>query len=70
MVLKKGNYQYKRVSFEITDDTTFENIEWVLNKFPELENVILQNPKPKKRKVSDNNNEESSKSDKSKAESE
>lgn len=70
MVLKKGNYQYKRVSFEITDDTTFENIEWVLNKFPELENVILQNPKPKKRKVSDNNNEESSKSDKSKTESE
>ena len=70
MVLKKGNYQYKRVSFEITDDTTFENIQWVLNKFPELENVILQNPKPKKKKVSDNYNEESSESDKIKTESE
>ena len=70
MVLKKGKYQYKRVSFEITDDTSFENIEWVLVKFPELESVILQNPKPKKKKVSDNYNEESSKSDKSKAKSE
>ena len=70
MVLKKGKYQYKRVSFEITDDTTFENIQWVLNKFPELENVILQNPKPKKKKVSDNNNQEPSESDKSKTESE
>lgn len=69
MVLKKGKYQYKRVAFEITDATTFENIKWVLSKFPELENVILDNPKPKKEKVSDNNNEESSKSDKSKAKS-
>ena len=69
MVLKKGKYQYKRVAFEITDATTFENIKWVLDKFPELESVILQNPKPKKKKVSDNYNEESSKSDTSKAKS-
>lgn len=67
MVLKKGKYQYKRVSFEITDDTSFENIEWVLVKFPELESVILQNPKPKKKKVSDNNNEKPSNSSKTKA---
>ena len=69
MVLKKGKYQYKRVAFEISDATTFKDIEWVILKFPELESVILQNPKPKKKKVSDNYNEESSKSDKSKTES-
>ena len=69
MVLKKGKYQYKRVAFEITDATTFKDIEWVILKFPELESVILQNPKPKKKKVSDNYNEESGKSDKSKTES-
>ena len=69
MVLKKGKYQYKRVAFEISDATTFKDIEWVILKFPELESVILQNPKPKKKKVSDNYNEESSKSDTSKAKS-
>ena len=69
MVLKKGKYQYKRVAFEITDATTFKDIEWVLVKFPQLESVILQNPKPKKKKVSDNYNKESSKSDKSQAKS-
>ena len=70
MVLKKGKYQYKRVAFEITDATTFKDIEWVILKFPELESVILQNPKLKKKKVSDNYNQESIKSDKSKTESE
>jgi len=70
VVLRNGKYQYKRVAFEITDATTFENIKWVLDKFPELESVILQNPKPKKKKVSDNDNEKPSKSDKSKTESE
>jgi len=69
VVLKKGKYQYKRVAFEISDATTFKDIEWVILKFPELESVILQNPKPKKKKVSDNYNEESSKSDTSKAKS-
>ena len=69
MVLKKGKYQYKRVAFEITDATTFKDIEWVILKFPELESVILQNPKLKKKKVSDNYNQESIKSDKSKTES-
>jgi len=69
VVLKKGKYQYKRVAFEITDATTFEDIEWVILKFPELESVILHNSKPKKKKVSDNNNQESSKYDKSKTES-
>jgi len=70
VVLKKGKYQYKRVAFEITDATTFKDIEWVILKFPELESVILQNPKLKKKKVSDNYNQESIKSDKSKTESE
>ena len=69
MVLKKGKYQYKRVAFEILDATTFKDIEWVILKFPELESVILQNPKQKKKKVSDNYNEESGKSDTSKAKS-
>jgi len=69
VVLKKGKYQYKRVAFEISDATTFKDIEWVILKFPELESVILQNPKPKKKKVSDNDNEESGKSDTSKAKS-
>ena len=33
---KLGKYQYKRVAFEITDATSFTDIAYVFEKYPEL----------------------------------
>lgn len=40
MPLNKGNYQYKGLAFEISEATTLKDIEWVLNKYPELKTVV------------------------------
>ena len=44
MELKKGNklgkYQYKRVAFEITDATSFADIAYIFEQYPELIDIF------------------------------
>jgi len=46
MELKKGNklgkYQYKRVAFEITDATSFTDIAYIFEQYPELIDIFLR----------------------------